>query len=124
MDSTSGARLSPEGSIPHIFKERNAVLFCWSLGSLARPGNQERLRSCSIVTTTANDLIAQIHDRMPVVLRDADFPVWLGDSSEAELKALLQPYRAEEMQMWEISSRVNSPIYNDPEIIEPVPLTS
>jgi len=91
---------------------------------LARPGNQERLRFCSIVTTTANDLIAQIHDRMPVVLRDADFPVWLGDSSEAELKALLQPYRAEEMQMWEISSRVNSPIYNDPEIIEPVPLTS
>jgi putative SOS response-associated peptidase YedK len=88
------------------------------------PETQEWLRSCSIVTTKANDLIVQIHDRMPVILREADFPVWLGDSSEADLKALLQPYPAEEMQMWEISSRVNSPINNGPQIIEPVPLTS
>jgi putative SOS response-associated peptidase YedK len=61
---------------------------------------------------------------MPVILREADFPIWLGNTSEADLKALLRPYPSEEMQMWEISLRVNSPFNNDPEIIEPVPLTS
>jgi putative SOS response-associated peptidase YedK len=88
------------------------------------PETQEWLRSCSIITTEANELIAQIHDRMPVILREEEFPVWLGDTSEADLKSLLRPYPSEQMQMWEISSRVNSPVNNDADLITPVPLTS
>jgi putative SOS response-associated peptidase YedK len=88
------------------------------------PETQEWLRSCSIITTEANELIAQIHDRMPVILREADFSAWLGDTNGDDLKSLLRPYPSEEMQMWEISTRVNTPANNDPAIIEPVPLTS
>jgi putative SOS response-associated peptidase YedK len=88
------------------------------------PETQEWLLSCSIITTEANELIAEIHDRMPVILREAEFPVWLGDASEADLKSLLRPYPSEEMQMWEVSSRVNSPVNNDSDLITPVPLTS
>jgi putative SOS response-associated peptidase YedK len=61
---------------------------------------------------------------MPVILREADFPIWLGETGEADLKSLLRPYPSEEMRMWEISSRVNSPVNNDSAIIDPVPLTS
>lgn len=57
--------------------------------------------SCSIVTVEANSLVATIHDRMPAILDDDAWPLWLGEtaSSEAELLALLQPYPAERMDM-------------------------
>jgi putative SOS response-associated peptidase YedK len=61
---------------------------------------------------------------MPVILREKYFATWLGDTSETELKLLLRPFPPEEMQMWEISLRVNSAANNDPAIIDPVPLTS
>jgi putative SOS response-associated peptidase YedK len=85
---------------------------------------EEWIRSCSIVTVEANDLIKQIHDRMPVILREADFSAWLGETGEADLKRLLRPYPPEDLRMWEIGLRVNTPANNDSELIAPVPLTS
>jgi putative SOS response-associated peptidase YedK len=109
----------------HIaLKDESPFCFAGVWDAWKDPASGEWLRSCSIITTEANELIARIHDRMPVILREADFPIWLGETGEAELKALLRPYPADEMQMWEISSRVNTPANDDPAIIEPVPFTS
>jgi putative SOS response-associated peptidase YedK len=109
----------------HIaLKDESPFCFAGIWEAWQDPTSGEWLRSCSIVTTEANELISQIHDRMPVILREADFPLWLGEASEEELKTLLRPYPAEEMRMWEISVRVNTPANDDPAIIEPVPLTS
>jgi putative SOS response-associated peptidase YedK len=109
----------------HIaLKDESPFCFAGIWEAWQDPTSGEWLRSCSIVTTEANELISQIHDRMPVILREADFPLWLGETSEEELKTLLRPYPAEEMRMWEISVRVNTPANDDPAIIEPVPLTS
>jgi putative SOS response-associated peptidase YedK len=109
----------------HIaLKDESPFCFAGIWEAWQDPTSGEWLRSCSIVTTEANELISQIHDRMPVILREADFPLWLGETSEEELKTLLRPYPAEEMRMWEISVRVNTPANDDPAIIEPVPLRS
>jgi putative SOS response-associated peptidase YedK len=84
------------------------------------PGSDDWLRTCTIITTEANELLAQIHDRMPVILPEEFHPAWLGETHTADLKVLLRPFPADEMKMFEISSRVNSARNNDAEILRPV----
>ena len=59
----------------------------------------EWVRSFAIVTTTPNELCAEIHNRMPVILKPDAWPVWLGEepADEPQLKALLAPYPADDM---------------------------
>ncbi|ASS99669.1 MULTISPECIES: SOS response-associated peptidase [Geobacillus] len=80
------------------------------------------LETCTIMTTRANELIAPIHDRMPVILPPERYDDWLDasfDDSEY-LKSLLQPYPKEQMQMYEVSPLVNSPKNDVSACIEPV----
>jgi putative SOS response-associated peptidase YedK len=83
------------------------------------PGSDDWLRTCTIITTEANELLAQIHDRMPVILPEEFHAAWLGETQMADLKVLLRPFPADEMKMFEISSRVNSARNNDAEILRP-----
>ena len=85
------------------------------------PATDEWLRTCTIITGEPNELVAQIHTRMPVILPQEDHAKWLGESEDGHLKALLKPFPAERMRIWEISPRVNSPENNDQRIIEPIP---
>ena len=82
----------------------------------------EWVRSFAIVTTTPNELCAELHDRMPVVLRPDVWPEWLGEepAAESRLKALLAPYPASEMTSRPVSTRVGSVKNNDPSLIEPI----
>ena len=59
----------------------------------------ERVRSFAIVTTPPNRLLAELHDRMPVILAPEHWPAWLGEraADPEELRALLGPYPAEDM---------------------------
>jgi putative SOS response-associated peptidase YedK len=84
----------------------------------------ERLRSFAIVTTTANELCAELHSRMPVVLAPEAWPVWLGEvpAGVPELKALLAPYPADKMTAWPVGPRVGNVKNNDPGLIEPIEL--
>src|SRR6201985_1784055 len=68
----------------------------------------ERLRSFTIVTTAPNALLAEIHDRMPVILRPESWPVWLGETpaDPEQLKSLLVPYPIEDMVVWPVDKRV------------------
>ncbi len=52
----------------------------------------ERIKSCTVITTEPNELIEPLHDRMPVILAEEDWPLWLGEvpAAEAELTALLR----------------------------------
>jgi|SRR5262245_36926748 len=69
-------------------------------GSAGTPAEAPPLESCTIVTTSANSLSAEIHDRMPVILDPADYDLWLDPASDKErLLTLLAPYPAEEMQV-------------------------
>jgi putative SOS response-associated peptidase YedK len=84
----------------------------------------EPIESCAILTAPANELVAQLHDRMPLVLDAADYELWLDPDVKdpGRLQALLRPYPAAEMVAIPVSPRVNSPNNDDPTCVEPVDL--
>jgi putative SOS response-associated peptidase YedK len=82
----------------------------------------EWVRSFAIVPTVPNQLCAEIHNRMPVILKPDAWPVWLGEepANDPQLKALLAPYPADDMICWPVSARVGNVRNNDSSLIEPV----
>lgn len=79
------------------------------------------LQTCSLITTEPNDLVRPLHDRMPVILRDAGIDVWLDRQvrEPAQLEPLLRPTPAELMTATPVSPFVNSIRHEGPECIEP-----
>lgn len=78
------------------------------------------IESCTIITVPANELIREIHDRMPVILQPDQYETWLcNPESKHSLNNLLKPYPAEEMETYPVSSLVNSPQNDVPECILP-----
>lgn len=75
--------------------------------------------SCTIITTTPNELIQPIHPRMPVILRPDDYKYWLNPEEQApeSLTPLLKPYPATELDAYPISRYINSPNNDSPECI-------
>jgi putative SOS response-associated peptidase YedK len=71
------------------------------------PASGEWIRTFSIITTDANDLAAEIHDRMPLILRPGDYARWLGDKPDPH--DLMRRFPVEPILMWPISRRVNKP---------------
>jgi len=82
----------------------------------------ERLKTCTIITTEPNDLLTSIHNRMPVILQENAYDLWLDpDTTEPEvLNGLLVPYPAEEMIAYPVADTVNSPRNDVKDCIEPV----
>jgi putative SOS response-associated peptidase YedK len=78
------------------------------------------LKSCTIVTTPANALVAKLHDRMPAILAREDEDVWLDPEAAPEaLLPLLRPYPPDRMTSYEVSRAVSSVKNQGPECIEP-----
>jgi putative SOS response-associated peptidase YedK len=86
------------------------------------PAEGEPLETCTIITTEPNDLILPIHNRMPVILAPTSYDQWLDPAfQQAEpLKALLRPYRSEELTAYPVSTLVNNPRQDAPQCLEPV----
>ncbi len=90
------------------------------LWSVWRDPEGNAVPSCTIITTTANDLLRPIHDRMPVVLPREMEGLWLDQSVDdpIALDGVLSPYPADTMDAYEVSALVNSVANDGPEIIE------
>jgi putative SOS response-associated peptidase YedK len=86
------------------------------------PTSGEWLRTFAIITTDANEPIAEIHSRMPLILTPGDYVRWLGE--EENPRDLMRPFPADRMRMWPISTQVNKPENDDPSIIEPIELST
>jgi len=69
-----------------------------------------------IITVPANELVGEIHDRMPAILRREDFEAWLGPDPDP--RDLLWTFPSEPMRMWPISTRVNSPMNDDEHLLD------
>jgi len=79
------------------------------------------LKTFAILTTEANALVGQVHNRMPVMLRQESEMHWIdNDITNEKLFSLLYPYPDNLMQMYEISTQVNRTTEDSPEIIKPV----
>jgi putative SOS response-associated peptidase YedK len=87
--------------------------------SWRHPESGEVVRTFCIITTIANELLAEIHNRMPVIIPRAAYTRWLANV-EPDPRDLLVPYPAVEMRMWPISTRVNKPENDDPELLAPL----
>lgn len=72
------------------------------------------LSTCTLLTTEANEPVSDLHDRMPVIIAPDEYDMWLGSGRDdppdalANVRHLLRPFPAEEMQMWPVSTRVNN----------------
>ena len=82
------------------------------------PSSESIVRSFTILTCPPNALVATVHDRMPVILAPEHRASWL-DPSTSDVGSLLVPCPAEWLETLPVSSRVNSPKYDDPACLEP-----
>lgn len=80
------------------------------------------LQTCTIITTQPNELMMSIHNRMPAIITPNERNVWLNKEIQDPevLMPLLRPYDSTSMEAYMVSTRVNSPSYNEPDCIEPV----
>lgn len=82
------------------------------------PASGELSRSFCVVTCPPNELMAEIHDRMPVILAPADYARWIGP--EADPAELMKPFSSDLMTMWKIGRKVGSPRNDTPDILDPL----
>lgn len=101
-------------------KSRSPFGFAGLYNDWRSPEGKE-IRTFTIITTSANRLLAPIHDRMPVILPKKAYQAWLGQGGkEGEVLDLLQPFPEAEMETWRVSPAINSPKNDGPECIQPV----
>jgi putative SOS response-associated peptidase YedK len=109
-----------EGKQPHFihFTDGRVLAFA-GLWERWHRGDSQPLETCTIITTRPNDLIAGLHDRMPVILPPERLAEWLAPKqlNPERLQDLLAPHPADEMEAYPVSTYVNSPRNEGPECI-------
>jgi putative SOS response-associated peptidase YedK len=111
----------PRGKQPYRVTLADGAMFAFA-GLWERwrnPATDDWIESCCIVTCDTNELTAKFHDRMPVIIAAEDYDTWLTGTPEQAL-TLLNPYPAEEMRAYPVSSRVNSPRNDTAELVTEV----
>ena len=100
-------RVDKKTKIPHAIALRNRRWFCLAgLWDRAEVGGKE-IVSFTILTTTPNDAMAEIHNRMPVILRPEDYDAWLtGDVDD--ITPLFAPFDAQDMYAWQVGPDVGN----------------
>ena len=83
-----------------------------------RSPDGEVLRTFAILTTAANEQLSMLHDRMPVIVEPADWPVWLGEV-EGDPSVLLHPAAEGVLRLWPVDKRVGNVRNDGPELLEP-----
>ena len=81
----------------------------------------DQVFSCTIITTTPNELLEPIHNRMPVILNADDYDAWLSpvEQSKDAIQHLIRPFSADRMEAYPVSPLVNRPVNDSPELIQP-----
>lgn len=108
---------------PYLIHMRDEpIMLMAGLWDERRQDDGEPQGSYTILTGSANDAMAQIHDRMPVILHPDDAGDWMDPDIEelGPLEHMLQPIPDDELEMYPVSTAVNSVRNNGPELIEPI----
>jgi putative SOS response-associated peptidase YedK len=108
----------PRGKQPFCFEVGEGRIFAFAgLWDLWRGPDGDVIESCTILTTTPNELLADVHDRMPVILAPENYGGWLNPSMRDVARAvdLLKPFDSCLMKRYPVSTRVNQVANDDPE---------
>lgn len=116
-------RNSDKTKTPMRIKLKNNEMFAMAeLWESWKSPEGKNVYSCTVITTTPNELVKDIHDhdRMPVILKPEDEKIWLDPSIDDTdyLNTFLKPLPADLMDTYEVSSLVNSPRNNSPNLIQ------
>ena len=119
-DSFYEWKKDPERKIPMRIKLKNNDPFGMAGLWESWKSPKGMVYSCSVITTTSNELMTSIHDRMPVILNPKDEKVWLDPTIQDTnyLQQFLKSFDTEQMEAFEVSSDVNSPKNNSSHLIE------
>lgn len=121
-DSFYEWQATERGKIPHriLLKSEEPFAFAGLWDEWLDRSTGELHPTFTIITTEPNELMARLHNRMPVILPGPDAErAWLADDlSAAQHQQLLVPYDTTLMREYAITTRVNSPAHNDPEVLE------
>lgn len=121
-DSPAGKK-SPKTPF-YIYRGDGEMLFMAGLWAVWKnptgPADATPLLSCTIITTDAVGELADIHDRMPLIVAERDWDAWLDPDTPAATALLSRPPDVRGIALREISTLVNSVRNNGPELIEPV----
>jgi putative SOS response-associated peptidase YedK len=104
-----------------IHMRDEAIMSVAGIWDIWRPGTPEQKYSFSILTTSANDFMREIHNRMPVILDRSHEAVWLDPAvrGRAVIEKMLQPCPSAWLDSVEVSALVNSPKNNSPDVLKP-----
>jgi putative SOS response-associated peptidase YedK len=79
------------------------------------------LRSCTILVGPANELVSTVHDRMPLILPDSAYRMWLDPATPlAAIRSLLQPLAPDQLRGWPVTPAVNQARNDYRELITPL----
>jgi putative SOS response-associated peptidase YedK len=108
---------------PFCFEMNNGELFAFAgLWERWKDPSGNWIRTCSILTTTANAVTSAVHDRMPVILDPGDYDLWLdpGMKKIEAVSEMLKPFDARKMRSYPVSTRVNHAANDDEACSAPV----
>lgn len=110
----------PDGKQPFYIHPKNQHLFMFAgIWDVWKHDSREWY-TYSILTTTPNEQMKQIHDRMPVILHKADEAQWLAADRHDDIEPLLSPYDDDDLDMFEVSKSVNVVKTNEKDLILPI----
>jgi putative SOS response-associated peptidase YedK len=110
------------GKIPHHIRLKSGKPFAFAgLWEHWQSPDGSEIKSATIITTSPNELMTPIHNRMPVILQHEAYSRWLDPTplSPVDLNSLLIPYPTDEMIAYPVSTLVNSPANDLPEVLVP-----
>lgn len=115
---------------PYYISRADKNPFCmaglWESWTDKSDPNAESIETCTVITTTANDIMQPLHDRMPVILEKDNYDFWLDKEfkDKEKLEEVLVPYAADELQTYPVSTFVNKAGNDESKCIEEVELDS
>ena len=116
------AQSSSKSKVPHLIRLKSGKPFAFAgLWEHWQSADGSEVKSATIITSAPNELMAPIHNRMPVILARDAYAQWLDSTPHfpVDLNSLLAPYPAKEMEAYPVSTLVNSPANDRPELVVP-----
>jgi len=97
-------------------RDRQPFAFAGLWENWKDPKTQEWIRTFTILTTPPNEVVAPLHDRMPLILPAKEYDQWL--DTNCDPAPLIRPYPPHDMVTWPVSTRVNKPENDDPAVLD------